>query len=70
MVNAFGEISRAEVFEEILESLPEIAPFILQLWGDGKFIYCASGGTSCFASKMVDGLFQGNNLSFLLFCLG
>ena len=69
MENAFGEVSRAEIFEEVLESLPEIALFVLQLWGtDGTPIFCANGSCSWHVSKMVDGLFQGNNLSSLLFC--
>ena len=71
MINAFGEISRAEVFEEVLEFLPEIAPFVLQLWGtEGTDIYCANGASTWNVSKLVDGLFQGHNLSSLLFCLG
>ena len=71
MINAFGEISRAEIFEEVLEYLPEIAPFVLQLWGtEGTSIYCANGPSTWNVSKLVDGLFQGHNLFSLLFCLG
>ena len=59
MINTFGEVSRAEIFEEVLEYLPEIAPFVLQLWGtEGTSIYCASGASTWNVSKLVDGLFQ------------
>ena len=70
MENASREVSRAEIFEEVLGSLPEIALFVLQLGGtDGTPIFCANGSCSWHVSKIVDGLFQGNNLSSLLSCL-
>ena len=47
MSNAFGEISRAEIFQEIIEYLPSLAPSVLALWGpDGTPIYVANGAFS------------------------
>ena len=71
MVNAFGEISRAEVLEEILAELPELAPFMVQLRGDqGTTVYVATGASVWEPIVLRDGLFQGHTLSSLLFCLG
>lgn len=57
MVNAFGEISRAEFFENVLKSLPEIALYVLQLWGTkGTFIYCVNSSCSWQVNEIVDGL--------------
>ena len=71
MVNAFGEVSRAEVMEELLEVLPELAPFVLQLWGEeGTPIHVAAGAGDWQRITIMDGLFQGHALSSLLFCLG
>ena len=70
MENAFGEVSRAEVLEEIIAELLEIAPFLVQLWGDkGTLISIASDCSSWAVIFLVDGLFQGHNLSSLLFCM-
>ena len=71
MVNAFGEISRAEILEEVLSTVPELAPFLIQLWGDnGTPIFVANTTSTWKTFCLVDGLFQGHNLSSLLFCLG
>ena len=71
MRNAFGEISRAEVMEEVLAELPELAPFVALLWGvDGTPIHIASRSAEWANILLLDGLFQGHNLSTLLFCLG
>ena len=70
MVNALGEVSRAEIMEEMLESMPEIGPFLAALWGEkGTTIHVASGSSSWDTIVLVDGLFQGHSLSSLLFCL-
>ena len=56
--NAFGEVSRAEILEEALLVLPEIAPFLLKLWGeDSTSIYTASGPKNWSVIGMYDGLF-------------
>jgi hypothetical protein len=34
MHNSFGEVSRAEVMEEVLSELPEIANFLMNMWGE------------------------------------
>ena len=42
-----------------------------QLWGsEGTPIFCADGTNSWHSFKFLDGLFQGHNLSSLLFTLG
>ena len=67
---AFGEVSRAEVLVEVISELPEIAPFLIQLWGiRGTPISIASDCSSWAVILLIDGLFQGHNLSSLLFCL-
>ena len=71
MINEFGEISRAEVLEEALLMMPEIVPFLMKLWGEEHTpIFIASGMNEWTIIEMQDGLFQGNNLSALAFCLG
>ena len=71
MVNAFGEISRAEILEEVIDTVPELAPFLLQLWGDrGTPILSSISACAWEEMLLFDGLFQGHNLSSLLFCLG
>ena len=71
MVNDFGEISRAEVMEELLSTIPEVAPFMMLLWGEeGTPIYVAAGASEWQRIVIPDGLFQGHALSSLLFCLG
>ena len=71
MVNAFGEISRAEILEEVLEYVPELASFLLQLWGEqGTPVMVANGANKWATFYLVDGLFQEHNLSSILFCLG
>ena len=71
MVNAFGEISRVEILEEVIDAIPELAPFLLQLWGEsGTPIYTSVGPCAWEKIVLVDGLFQRHNLSSLLFCLG
>ena len=46
MVNAFGEVSRAEVLEEVLAEIPEIAPFSVVAVGRGG--HTALRGSRCF----------------------
>lgn len=71
MINGFGEISRAEIIEEAILVMPEIVPFLLQLWGESATsIYTPSGTKQWTIIEMYDGLFQGNNLSTIGFCLG
>ena len=71
MINAFGEISRAEILEEVLATVPEIAPFLIQLWGDsGTPIFLANRTSTWKTFCLVVGLVQGHILSSLLFCLG
>ena len=71
MVNAFGEISRVDFLEEVLSTVPELAPFLIQLWGDnGTPIFVANSTSTWKTFCLVHGLFQGHNLSSLLFCLG
>ena len=71
MRNAFGEISRAEIMEEVLAEVPELAPFLVSLWGEaGTPIVIAVGSGEWARITLLDGLFQGHNLSTLLFCLG
>ena len=71
LVNAFGEISRATILEEVLEFLHELAPFLISLWGEnGTPMFVANGQASWSLLHLVDGLFQGHNLSSILFCLG
>ena len=68
--NAFGDVSRAAILEVLL-SIPELAPFLLALWGDhGTTVFVANGPASWGSLCLVDGLFQGHNLSSILFCLG
>eukprot|EP00959_Pyramimonas_sp_CCMP1952_P130244 2723300-Pyramimonas_sp.AAC.1 len=55
MHNAFGEVSRAEIMEEVRKEVPEIALYLLNLWVPaGTPVYTASGlaAWSCFS--MVD----------------
>ena len=43
----------------------------MSMWGDsGDPIHIAAGAASWYSFDMLDGLFQGHNLSTLLFCLG
>ena len=71
MINAFGEISRAEILHEVVDVLPELAPFLLQLWGNkGTSIHMNISACDWKSIVLWDGLFQGHNLSSLLFCLG
>ena len=71
MHNAFGEVSRAEILEEVIHDFPEIAPYLINLWGaEGTPVHIASGATSWASFEMRDGLYQGHTLSSLLFCLG
>ena len=71
MVNAFGEISRAEVLEEVIDTMPELAPFLVQVWGgNGTQIFSNISACTWEEISLFDGLFQGHNLSSVLFCLG
>ena len=70
MKNAFGEISRAEVLEEVVAELPELAPFIVGLGSAGTPIYVASGAATWDVIMLLDGLFQEHCLSAAIFCLG
>eukprot|EP00959_Pyramimonas_sp_CCMP1952_P016447 348922-Pyramimonas_sp.AAC.1 len=71
MHNAFGEVSRAEIMEEVHKEVPEIALYLLNLWGPaGTPVYTASGPAAWSCFSMVDGLYQGHTLYSLLFCLG
>ena len=64
MANAFGEISRTEILEEVVEYIPELAPFLLQLWGErGMPVVVANGASTWATFYLVDGLFQGHYLS-------
>ena len=63
IANAFGDVSRAEILEEVLLTIPEIAPFLLSLWGEcGTTVFVANGHGSWGSLCLVDGLFQGHNL--------
>ena len=35
VINVFGEISRVEMFEEVLKEVPELALFLTLLWSNG-----------------------------------
>ena len=71
MKNAFGEISRAEIFEEVVEVLPEIAPYLTCMWGDaGTPIYVPSGANDWQVLVLLDGLFQGHIFFFAVILLG
>ena len=71
MVNAFGEAFRAEVMEELLAEIPEVAPFMMLLWGEeGTPLYVATGASDWLRIVIFDGLFQAHALSSLLCCLG
>ena len=68
--NAFGKVFRAAVLQEVVAEVPELANFLICLWGDnGAPAYVADGSASCCIFRVHDGLFQGHNLSSILFCL-
>ena len=68
--NAFGEVSRAAVLQEVVADVPELANFLVCLWGEhGTPVYVADGSDSYCIFRVLDGLFQGHNLSSILFCL-
>ena len=41
--NAFGEVSRAEVMEEVLDELPEIANYLMNMWGASQLVASVIG---------------------------
>ncbi|CAK0833046.1 unnamed protein product, partial [Prorocentrum cordatum] len=48
MHNAFGEVSRAEIMEEVHKEVPEIALYLLNLWGPaGTPVYTAYSASAC-----------------------
>ena len=58
VINAFGEISRDEIFEEVLRELPELAPFLTLLWSEGGTpIFIANSNSTWASILMVDGLY-------------
>ena len=67
--NAFGEMSRRAVLEETVKELPELAPFLMLLWGDaGTPIYVPADANTWERILVYDGLSQGHALASLLFC--
>ena len=66
--NAFGDVSRAAILEEVVSSIPEFAPFLIALWGDhGTTVFVVNKSASWGSLCLVDGLFQSHNLSSILF---
>ena len=54
-----------------MKVLPQIVPFLLLIWGDSYTKIFIAGDNHVWNSlTLYDGLFQGHNLSSLLFCLG
>ena len=71
VINAFGEISRGEIFEEVLKELPELALFLTLLWSNcGTPVFIADSDSTWAWIFVADGLYQGHSLSSLLFRLG
>ena len=68
--NAFGEVPRSQVLKAVIKHAPELLPILLASWRPGStslFVPVGNGLASDFEVK--DGLFQGECLATLLFCL-
>ena len=68
--NAFGEVKRSRVLRSTMRHAPELLPLLLASWRPGQtplFVPTGKGQASEFAVK--DGLFQGECLATILFCL-
>ena len=51
--------------------MPELALFLTLLWSNGGTpIFIADSDSTWASILLIDGLYQGHNLSSLLFCLG
>ena len=76
--NAFGNVRRAPLLANLVQLAPELARFLLLLWGFAcGAVVCASrtrvfmrglaGRRWCF--ELLDGLYQGEALSSMAFCI-
>ena len=67
--NAFGEAKRRDALVEIVASMPEAAPFLASMWGLGGTTVYLRGSDGWDSFLIMDGFFQGETWSSLLFCL-
>ena len=68
--NAFGQIRRAEVLEQVIAVIPENVSFLALLWSHGSRVLQEVEAGSYASFLVTDGLYQGCSWSALCFCLG